>query len=251
MLLAHEFSGPAAAPVVVLIHGITESRHSWNPVRDRLAVTRRVLAVDLRGHGESDVVGPYEPLTYATDVIETMRANGIESADVIGHSLGGVVASAVAALGGARRVINVDQPLRLAGFKDGLTQLEPMLRGDDASFQSAIDLLFASMSGPLPDAERSRVGALRKARPEVVLGTWASVFESTPEQLDATIAQLAGAITVPYLSLHGIDPGPDYADWLTRLVPTASVEVWADHGHYPHLVDLPRFCARVDEFLGE
>lgn len=251
MLLAHEVVGPESGPAVVLIHGITESRHSWRPIINRLCTTRRVLAVDLRGHGDSDIVGPYTPIDYASDVLETMRNAGIDAAAVIGHSLGGVVASAVAALGGATAVINVDQPLRLAGFKDGLAQLEPMLRGDNASFQAAVDMLFASMRGPLGDGESTRIGALRLARPDVVLGTWASVFESTPEELDATVAPLAHAIAVPFLSLHGIDPGAEYGPWLTGLVPTATVELWPDHGHYPHLVDVDRFCGRVESFLGE
>jgi pimeloyl-ACP methyl ester carboxylesterase len=248
MLLAFELSGPESAPSIVLIHGITETRESWRPVIDRLA-DRRVLAVDLRGHGASEVAGPFEPLTYASDVIETMQSVGIEAPDVVGHSLGGVVASAVAALGGATRVVNTDQPLRLASFKDGLSQLEPLLRGDEASFQQAIAMLFESMNGPLSDNERARIGSLRQARQAVVLGTWASVFDSTPEELDATVAQLASAIRVPYLSLHGIDPGDEYADWLTSLVPTANVEVWPDHGHYPHLIDPDRYVARLREFL--
>ncbi len=62
------------------------------------------------------------------------------------------------------------------------------------------------------------------------------------------MAALAGAVKVPYLSLHGIDPGPEYAPWLTRLVPTATVEVWPEHGHYPHLVDQARFLQRLHDF---
>ncbi|MDP2290729.1 MAG: alpha/beta hydrolase, partial [Actinomycetota bacterium] len=64
----------------------------------------------------------------------------------------------------------------------------------------------------------------------------------------ATVEALASAITVPYLSLHGIDPGPDYGDWLTRLVPTATVELWPDLGHYVQLVEPDRFLARLAEF---
>ena len=71
------------------------------------------------------------------------------------------------------------------------------------------------------------------------------------EELDATVVQLASAITVPYLAIHGIDPGPDYVGWLTGLIPSATVELWADHGHYPHLVDTPRFLARVAQFRSD
>ncbi len=248
MLLAYEVHGSESDPAVVLIHGITESRHTWRPLIDQLAQSSRVLAVDLRGHGESPEGDAYDPISYASDVVETMAAVRMTRPLVIGHSLGGVVASAVAAMGAAGAVINVDQPLRLAAFKDGLSQLEPMLRGDEATFQAAIGALFLAMDGPLSESERARISQFGGAKQSVVLGTWDSVFTSTPEELDATVEQLASAVTVPYLAIHGIDPGPDYAPWLHALVPTSVVEVWANHGHYPHLIDSPRFLSRVDQF---
>jgi pimeloyl-ACP methyl ester carboxylesterase len=248
MLLAHEILGPESAPPIVLIHGITESRHSWRPIIDQLIPSARVLAVDLRGHGESAEGESYDPISYGSDVVETMASVGMNMPLIIGHSLGGVVASAVAALGAAGSVINVDQPLRLASFKDALTQLEPMLRADDATFQGAMAAMFASMDGPLPASERARIGLHAQANQRVVLGTWESVLTSTLEELDASVVQLASAVTVPYLAIHGIDPGPAYATWLHDLVPTATVDVWPDHGHYPHLVDPSRFLSRIREF---
>jgi pimeloyl-ACP methyl ester carboxylesterase len=232
----------------VLIHGITESRHTWRPLVQRLADDHYVLLVDLRGHGDSDRSDPYDPLSYAGDVVNTAASLGVEAPLVVGHSLGGVVATAFAAIAPCVGVVNVDQPLRLAAFKDGLMQLEPLLTGSHEQFASAIDMVFGSMVGPLQADEAARVHALRRADQAVVLGTWDSVLHSSAEELDATVAALAGAVTVPYLSLHGIDPGPDYAVWLTGLVPSATVEVWSDHGHYPHLVDQARFLERVRDF---
>ena len=108
--------------------------------------------------------------------------------------------------------------------------------------------MFSMMDGELPASERTRILAHGRADQAVVLGTWASVFTSTPEELDATVEALASTISVPYLSLHGIDPGPDYATWLTGLVPSAVVEVWPALGHYPHLVDTDRFITRLETF---
>ena len=248
MQLAHELIGHSSAPAVVLIHGITENHHTWHPLLHELAASHLVLAVDLRGHGDSDSSEPYDPLSYAGDVVATAARLGVHDPLVVGHSLGGVVATAFAALAPCVGVVNVDQPLRLAAFKDALMQLEPLLTGHRAEFEQAIDMVFAGMIGPLPAAEEARVHGLRRADQKVVLGTWDGVFHSSVAELDATVAALAGEVKVPYLSLHGIDPGPDYAPWLTSLIPTASVEVWPDHGHYPHLVDQPRFLHRVAAF---
>jgi len=248
MLLAHELTGHLSNPSLVLIHGITDSRAMWHPLVHRLAAGHQVLAVDLRGHGSSEPGDAYDPISYASDVVETAASLGIADAIVVGHSLGGVVASAVAAIAPCRAVVNIDQPLRLSGFKDALGQLEPMLKGDAESFQQGIDLMFGAMYGPLEESEQARLHAQRRADQAVVLGTWASVFESTEAELDATVEALAGAITVPYLALHGIDPGPGYAEWLQRLVPTATFELWPETGHYPHLVHPDGFLDRLAAF---
>ena len=217
------------------------------------ALTERytVVAVDVRGHGQSSNGDSYDPISTATDVRETLASTGladIDSALIIGHSLGGIIASAYGALFPCRGIVNVDQPLRLSGFKDGLSQLEPLLKGDKASFDTAIDLLFGSMNGALPDEEVARISALRRADPAVVLGVWATVFESTHDELDAQVDAIVGNVTVPYLSLHGIDPGQDYAAWITSSIPTAKFELWPDLGHYPHLVQQERFLELLASF---
>jgi pimeloyl-ACP methyl ester carboxylesterase len=220
----------------------------WHPLLNDLAAHHLVLAVDLRGHGESETDDGYDPISYASDVVETAAALGLSDAIVVGHSLGGVVASAFAAIAPCRAVVNIDQPLRLSGFKDALSHLAPMLNGTRESFEQGLELMFSAMDGPLSAGEQARLRSHRRADQTVVLGTWASVFESTEEELDATVAALASGITVPYLSLHGIDPGPDYAPWLQHLVPTAAIEVWPEMGHYLHLVDPQRFLTRLSEF---
>ena len=127
----------------------------------------------------------------------------------------------------------------------------PLLRGSTEQFREAIGMVFDGMRGPLPTDELARVESIRRPDQTVVLGTWKSVLESSTEDLDASIVALTAAVRVPYLSLHGIDPGPGYAAWLHGLIPQAIVEVWADHGHYPHLVDTSRFLSRLGAFERE
>ena len=253
MQLAYELSGPDDAPVVVLIHGITESHHSWRPVIEELHADHRVLAVDLRGHGASATGTAYDPLSYAGDVAETVAALGLREPLVVGHSLGGVVATAYPLVGACVAVVNVDQPLRLAGFKDALAPLAPMLNGTAEQFAAAMAMIFGQMDGPLPPDERERIAAGARPDQQVVLGTWAGVMNSAPEELDALVEQIAAGVAVPYLAVHGSDPGAEYVEWLTRLIPTATVEVWTDHaggnlGHYPQLVDTQRFLTRLAAF---
>jgi pimeloyl-ACP methyl ester carboxylesterase len=235
---------------LVLVHGITESRRSWDPVVAPLvAAGYRVVSFDLRGHGDSSTASSYDLGSMSADLSAVIAAHELDSPLLVGHSLGGAVVSAAAASGvDCRGVVNVDQPLALAGFKAALAPLEPMLRGTSDEFDAAIGAVFEQMVGPLDERERSRISAIRQADQQVVLGVWDLVLTSTPVELDAVVDALAGSITVPYLSLHGIDPGPDYEPWLTSRISSATVEVWPDHGHYPHLVDVDRFVARIVEF---
>ncbi len=82
----------------------------------------------------------------------------------------------------------------------------------------------------------------------MVLGIWATLLDTPTEVLDRANESLLSGIEVPYLSLHGSDPGREYPAWLTELVPTASVEVWDGDGHYPHLVEPDRFVERLEAF---
>src|SRR5262245_24057394 len=244
--IAYEVAGEG--PPIVLVHGITESRRSWDPLIAPLAGEHEVVTVDLRGHGESERRAPYDVLTMAADVRAVVDAAGAAEPLLVGHSLGGAVASVYAAANPVRGVVDVDQPLEISGFKALLEPLEPMLRGDEATFRSLIDQMFESLYGPLSTEERARIESHGHPEQDVVLGAWEFVLTATPEEADELIRSTASSITEPYLALHGIDPGEAYVAWLKDVVPSATFELWPDLGHYPHLVDPDRFLQRVSDF---
>ena len=240
LALAHDQQGEG--PLLVLVHGITENRHSWDPILADLASTHRVLRVDLRGHGESPRADTYDIADLAADV----EALVDEPPLLVGHSLGGTVVTAYAAAFPARGVVNIDQSLNLTGMQAGLKQQEPLLRGE--AFPMVITALFDSLRGQVPDAEWARLTALRTYEPAVVLGIWSVLLDTTPEQLDAVVDAMVTPIAAPYLELNGFDLGPGYTTWLTDKLPRASVETWDGVGHYPHLVRPADFLARLAAF---
>jgi pimeloyl-ACP methyl ester carboxylesterase len=236
---------------VILVHGISESAESWRPVTERLVATNRVLTLDLRGHGQSAKASRHDLETMTSDVIELAAAAGVTEPHLVGHSLGGAIVSAAGAALPARSVLSVDQTLRLDTFKEQLAAVEPALR-DPESFPAVMEGMFGELSGPaMETAERARLGAIRQADQAVVLGIWGLLFERSAEEIGQTIdAVMAGygSASIPYLALFGIDPGDGYATWLGERIPSATVELWAASGHYPHLVHPDRFVARLRDF---
>jgi esterase len=77
---------------VILLHGLLGSADNWHPVALQLAEKFRVFALDQRNHGQSPHSDEMNFPLLAADVNEFMAARGIESAHVIGHSMGGKTA---------------------------------------------------------------------------------------------------------------------------------------------------------------
>lgn len=87
---------------VVLVHGLDSWRGTWRPTQEELSA-RGIgsLAVDLRGHGESDLGAEedFSPAQLAADVREAVRSKGLsgEKFVLVGHSMGGRIAMRYAA----------------------------------------------------------------------------------------------------------------------------------------------------------
>jgi pimeloyl-ACP methyl ester carboxylesterase len=90
--LAYQSSGPPDAPPLVLLHALGEDAADWAAVLPALARSRRAYALDLRGHGRSDWPGDYSLELMRADVLRFLDALGLGPVDLIGHSMGGIVA---------------------------------------------------------------------------------------------------------------------------------------------------------------
>ena len=119
--LAYLDVGPRDAPSVVLIHGYTDSARDWAPIEPLLTPRFRLIIVDLRGHGASAKPDCcYTRFDFAYDIKLLLDTLHIETADIIGHSLGSIVAQTFAELwpGYTRRLVLISSTGTSFGITD-------------------------------------------------------------------------------------------------------------------------------------
>lgn len=126
--LSLRFDDDGSGPAIVLLHGLSLSRRTWDGLVPDLMGRFRVVRLDQRGHGESShAPGTYVLDTYLADTVafleEIVRAPSI----LVGHSLGGVIAHGVAQTRPdlVRGALLEDPPLYVAErMRAGLTRDE-------------------------------------------------------------------------------------------------------------------------------
>lgn len=96
--------GRPDGPPLLMVHGLTREAHAFDPVFPLLGERYRMLAVDVRGRGQSDRGAPetYTIPQYATDVLGFLDALGLGAVDYLGTSMGGLISMAIAAREPAR-----------------------------------------------------------------------------------------------------------------------------------------------------
>jgi pimeloyl-ACP methyl ester carboxylesterase len=235
---------------LVLLHGLTFDRSLWRPTLaelHRIDPGRRVLALDLPGHGASPGRPSYDVQSLADGVHRAVEEAGLPSPVVAGHSIGGIVATAYAAQYPTRGIINVDQPLQVAPFAVLVQSLASKLRGP--TFPAIWQMFAASMHIELlPEAAQQLVRSSCQPRPDLVLAYWRELLDRPVSEIAALAAATLEAVRgagVPYLIVAGADLEPPYQKWLSTTLPHAAVAVWPASGHFPHLAHPRRFAERL------
>ncbi|HEY6957196.1 MAG TPA: alpha/beta hydrolase [Candidatus Limnocylindria bacterium] len=234
------------ATAIVFIHGAFGGRSHYASQIAHLAGRHRVLALDLRGHGDSDAPADgYRVRDFARDVIAVCHTAGLERAFICGHSIGAAIALEVAA----------QEPALVAGIVmlDGAVLFpEPALRGRLASFAAALetehwrealegffgDRMFSPYDSP--ELKTRIMGELRGARREMAATMMRDLFASD-------YADQISASDHPLLFIHSEIP-IDLVR-LRQLRPEALVGEVVGAGHYAMLEVPDQVNAMLDRFL--
>ena len=247
-------SDRGAGDPVVFLHGVGCSARSWEKQLEALAATRRVVAVDTRGHGLSDrTYGRMSLQDYADDVLAVMSELGISSAPIVGISMGGMVAQTMA--------------LTAPGRVSSLLLADTCARADPemAAGMKAVGSL-ALTSGMKAAAESVKpatfcAAAIAENRPHV--RDFEEQFCATdPLTFSIAMDALAGLdvldglarITAPVLVLIGAEDVLTplvYAKAIASAVPGAELRVIERAGHLSNLDEPEAFTDHLVRFLDQ
>jgi 2-succinyl-6-hydroxy-2,4-cyclohexadiene-1-carboxylate synthase len=257
--VAYDVHDTGRGDVVVLLHGFAGDSHTWDPVRDRLGERRRLLMVDLLGHGGSD--GPpaerHEVERQATDIAWLIDGLCQPPVDVVGYSLGARVALWLSSRE-PRLVHRLVLESPSTGIADPGRRAERVTtdeawaalleRGDLAAFHEAWEAqpIFASRAS-LPAEARD---ALR-ARHLAASGHGLAASLRGAGQGTMSPLEDLGSVAARALVIAGaLDPvGLGRASEVADLLPEANLEVVVDAGHAPHLERPEAFLRITDDFL--
>jgi pimeloyl-ACP methyl ester carboxylesterase len=239
-------------PPVVLLHGLFGAAANWGAIQKALAARHRVIALDLRNHGQSPHAAAMDYASMARDVAETLATLGAAPAAVVGHSMGGKVAMALA-------LAHPDAVSRLVVADIAPVAYPPALRGYVAAMQGlalapsltrrAAD---AALAETIPEAG-IRAFLLQNLRFDGAAPAWRLGLAEIAAAMPAIeAAPPGGTYPGPVLVLAGERSGyirPEHHAVFRGLFPAAGFATVPAAGHWVHAENPTGFLALVQPFL--
>lgn len=241
--------GDPNGEAIILLHGYSDSWYSYSRVMRDLLPLGRVLAVDQRGHGDSDRPATgYSPREMALDVIGLMDALGLERATLVGHSMGSVVAQHAAATAPARakRLVLIGSSSDAANA--GMKELRTMVyaEGDTISQDFVREFQVSTIHRPVPPTFLEEVIAISRRMPT---HAWRGVIDGLAGE--AAAAPLS-SITSPTLILWGTRDAVfsrAEQDALRAGIRGSTLKIYEEIGHAVHWEDPSRVASDIAAFV--
>jgi len=240
-------------PTAVLLHGLGSRAEDWGDHLDVLSPRRRCVVPDLRGHGaSSSPPGPHTPDRHAADVISLLDELGVEQADVIGYSMGGAAAFALAAAQPERVrslcIVNSVPSFELTTFK---MKMEVVVRRTLIATLGVEKLagVIAKRLFPKPEQEALRARAIDSIK----RNSKEAYIASLMGLVGWTIEDRLGELTMPTLLVAGdLDYTPVAAkEACVAAMPNARLIVVEDARHGLPLEKLDEFNGILASWLDE
>lgn len=248
-------------PPLLLLHGFTGSTETWRDLRERLGERRKVVAIDLPGHGRADA--PSDPSRYALDRVaddlaDTLSSRGTDRVVALGYSMGGRVALRLA-LRHPGRVLGLVLESTSPGIADPVARAARLRADGELADRIERDGIVAFVNewerlpiwasqASLPDSVRARLRAKRLMGNATGL---ANSLRGAGAGADAPVLDRLGEIAVPVLLVAGTldQPYVAHARAMQNVLKRAQLSVVPGAGHAVHLEQPAAFASLVAGFL--
>jgi len=256
--LAYVDMGNRSAPVVVLIHGYTDNARDWVPMLPYLSKRYRLILVDIRGHGQSSKPECcYTRLDFAYDIKLLLDALGVPKADIVGHSLGSIIAQTFAEYWPERTAHVVlisstggsppDRPKKPPRF-DYAAEIRKLKEPIEADSP----FMIAWWDSPTP-VDPEFIRRQRKDAAGIPLRVWLAVLDQAlPGNTYADLQGTLPRLKAPTLLIWGSkDPimEENVRQSLRNALPNAQVKIFDGLGHNPFWEDPRAVAETVNAFL--
>ncbi|WP_329316520.1 alpha/beta fold hydrolase [Streptomyces sp. NBC_01262] len=257
---AYREVGAATGTPLVLLHHFTAVLDDWDPaVVDGLAAAHRVILVDLRGVGASGGTAPDSVEAMAADAVAFVEALGLATVDLLGYSLGGMVAQEVVQRRPdlVRRIVLAGtSPAGDAGPADTFAVLQDAMQNASAEGKHPKHFLFFSPTAPSQaagDAFLARLDQRTQDRDTAATNEaiGAQVTALAKWERSSSSAGLA-AVRQPVLVVNGDDDTmiPTISSFnLARQLPNAELSIYPGSGHGALFQHHDLFVQQVLDFL--
>ncbi len=228
---------------VVFVHSLAGNRSQWSDQLSHVRRTRRAVAFDLRGHGESDspAGADYSLEGAAGDIQAVVDGLGLEEFVLVGHSFGG---GAVAVYAGMH-----PQKVRALLFVDPI--------GDQRSIRMQIDMLVQFLESPsfhatagayyegiltnaAPSVRESVLSALGQTSQEAIVGAFKSIAAFDPI---AKLEPFSGPMLTVISDLN------NFPTSLHNVIPNLPSQLISGTSHWLHMDKPDEFNSELDRFL--
>ena len=256
-----DWGGPEhAEETLLLLHGLTAHSRQWDSFADAMSEHCRVVAPDLRGHGESQWAEAYDLPTQVTDVETLVAALELDSFTLVGQSLGGVISIRYAGAGptGLNRLALVDiaPSIPTSTRTQMYTDFEQVVRFDSPESAIASELAANPLASEPHLAHRIRNAIQRRSD-----GSWTWRYDPAlerPQALSIRGAEeegwaAAARIRVPTLVMRGAESEyltPENAERLMNTIPQCQYVEFPDCGHVVPIDEPDGFRDAMIGFMG-
>ena len=257
-VLAYIDTGNPAGPAVVLVHGYTDNARDWVPMLPYLSKRFRLILVDLRGHGKSSKPECcYTRVDFAYDIKLLLDALSIQKADIVGHSLGSIVAQSFAEFWPERtnRVVLIASTGGRPPGSTGSPQFD--FAAEIRKLKDPIDpdspFMVAWWDSPTP-VDPEFIRRQRRDSAAIPLKVWLAVLDqglssgTAYADLQSTLPRLKAPTLLIWGSKDPIMEEP-VRKTLIDALPAARVKIFEGLGHNPFWEDPAGVAAAINSFL--